>query len=124
MSPRSSGRKVAVAATSVPPALALTQAAPLFAALGDAARLRMLQRLGAEGPLSTVSLGLGAGMTRQAVTKHLGALTTAGLVEGSRGRPRVWRLKPRRLDEARASLERIARGWDDALERMRAFVED
>jgi DNA-binding transcriptional ArsR family regulator len=125
MSPRSSGGKVAAAATaSGPSVLALTQAAPLFAALGDAARLRMLQRLGAEGPLSTVSLGVGAGITRQAVTKHLRALTTAGLVEGTRGRPRVWRLKPRRLDEARASLERISRQWDDALERLRAFVED
>jgi hypothetical protein len=36
----------------------------------------------------------------------------------------VWRLEPRRLDEARASLERISRQWDDALERLRAFVED
>lgn len=39
MSPRSSGGKVAAAATaSGPSVLALTQAAPLFAALGDAAR--------------------------------------------------------------------------------------
>jgi hypothetical protein len=36
----------------------------------------------------------------------------------------VWRLKPRRLDEARRSLERISQHWDDALERLRAFVEE
>ena len=136
MSPRSSKRSAASApnggrAAAVAPAnggrtaaLTLAHAAPLFAALGDEARLRMLQRLGAEGPLSTVSLGVGAGITRQAVTKHLRALTTAGLVEGTRGRPRVWRLKPRRLEEARASLDRISRQWDDALERLRAFVEE
>lgn len=123
MSPRNSGRSTPAAAAAAP-ALTLAHAAPLFAALGDEARLRMMQRLGAEGPLSTVSLGAGAGITRQAVTKHLRALAQAGLVEGTRGRPRVWRLKPRRLDEARASLDRISRQWDDALERLRAFVED
>ena len=101
----------------------LTQAAPLFAALGDATRLRLVQRLCAEGPLSTVRLGDGSGITRQAVQKHLRALTDAGLVEGTRGRPRVWRLKPRRLDEARQSLARISQQWDDALDRLRAFVE-
>ena len=42
-------------------------AAPLFAALGDATRLRLVQRLCAEGPLSTVRLGDGSGITRQAV---------------------------------------------------------
>lgn len=102
----------------------LTQSAPLFAALGDRVRLRIVQRLCAEGPLSTVSLGVGTGITRQAVTKHLRALTQAGLVEGTRGRPRVWRLQPRRLEEARESLDRISRQWDAAIDRLRAFVED
>jgi DNA-binding transcriptional ArsR family regulator len=102
----------------------LAESAPLFAALGDRVRLRLVERLGAEGPLSTVSLGTGTGITRQAITKHLEALVDAGLVEGTRGRPRVWRLKPRRLDEARRSLDRISQQWDDALERLRAFVEE
>ncbi|MGZ3426838.1 MAG: ArsR/SmtB family transcription factor [Polyangia bacterium] len=102
----------------------LTEAAPVFAALGDHTRLRIVERLCSDGPLSTVTLGEGAGMTRQAVTKHLVAVADAGLVEGTRGRPRVWRLKPRRLDEARASLDRISRQWDDALGRLRAFVEE
>jgi len=102
----------------------VAEAAPLFAALGDRTRLRLVERLGAEGPLSTVTLGSGTGITRQALTKHLEALADAGLVEGTRGRPRVWRLKPRRLDEARKSLDRISQQWDDALERLRAFVEE
>jgi DNA-binding transcriptional ArsR family regulator len=101
----------------------LADAAPLFAALGDETRLKLVARLGADGPLSTVTLGEGVRITRQALTKHLEALADAGLVEGSRGRPRVWRLKPRRIDEARRSLERIAQQWDDALDRLRAFVE-
>lgn len=102
----------------------LAAAAPLFAALGDRTRLRLVERLCVEGPLSTVRLGAGTGITRQAITKQLQALADAGLVEGSRGRPRVWKLAPRRLDEARRSLERITRQWDEALERLRAFVED
>jgi DNA-binding transcriptional ArsR family regulator len=101
----------------------LAQAAPVFVALGDRTRLRIVERLCTDGPLSTVTLGAGSGITRQAVTKHLEALADAGLVEGTRGRPRVWRLKPRRLDEARAVLDRISQQWDDALGRLRAFVE-
>ena len=102
----------------------LNDAAPLFAALGDQTRLRLVERLCSGGPLSTVTLGAGSGITRQAVTKHLEALASAGLVEGTRGRPRVWRLKPRRLEDARTALDRISQQWDDALERLRAFVEE
>src|SRR5258706_34914 len=99
-------------------------AAPLFAALGDATRLQLVARLGADGPLSTVTLGAGTRITRQALDKPLRALADAGLVEGTRGRPRVWRLRPRRIEEARRSLDRISREWDAALERLRAFVEE
>lgn len=102
----------------------LARAAPLFAALGEPTRLRLVERLCVDGPLSTVSLGAGSGITRQAVTKQLRALADAGLIEGTRGRPRVWRLKPRRLEEARRSLDRISQQWDDALGRLRAFVEE
>jgi DNA-binding transcriptional ArsR family regulator len=105
-------------------ASALRSAAPVFAALGDATRLKLVTRLGVEGPLSTVHLGAGAGMTRQAVTKHLQALEDAGLVQGTRGRPRVWRLERRRLDDARQWLEKISQQWDDALGRLKAFVEE
>jgi DNA-binding transcriptional ArsR family regulator len=102
----------------------LADAAPVFAALGDEARLALIARLSAEGPLSTVSLGVGAGISRQALTKQLQALADAGLVEGTRGRPRVWRLKPRRFAEAQRSLQRIAQQWDDLLGRLKAFVEE
>ncbi|HZS41016.1 MAG TPA: metalloregulator ArsR/SmtB family transcription factor [Polyangia bacterium] len=102
----------------------LGAAAPLFAALGDPTRLKLVSRLCAEGPLSTVHLGAGSGMTRQALDKHLAALAHAGLVEGTRGRPRVWQLKPRRLDDARAWLDRISRQWDLALGRLKSFVEE
>ena len=105
----------------------LAGAAPVFAALGDEMRLRLVARLCAEGPLSIVRLSVGAPVTRQAVTKHLHALADAGLVRGTRRgrqRQRIWKLEPRRLQEARRCLDRISQQWDDALERLRAFVEE
>lgn len=63
-------------------------------------------------------------MTRQAVTKHLRVLHAAGLVRHARaGRAMRYELEPQRLDEARSALERIARQWDDALLRLKLFVE-
>jgi len=102
----------------------LVGAAPVFAALGDETRLRLVARLCTEGPLPIVRLSAGVAVTRQAVTKHLHALAAAGLVRGERrGRQRIWELEPRRLQEARRYLDRISEQWDDALGRLRAFVE-
>lgn len=99
-------------------------AAPVFAALGDATRLQVVARLGAEGPLSITRLAAGTDVTRQAVTKHLQVLAGAGLVSGERaGRETVWRLERRGLGDARRLLDAIAREWDGTLERLRAYVE-
>jgi DNA-binding transcriptional ArsR family regulator len=99
-------------------------AAPLFAALGDETRLRLLIRLSSGGPGSITQLSAKSAVTRQAITKHLRVLADAGLVRSSRrGRERVWDLEPKRLDDAHAYLERISKQWDDALGRLRQFVE-
>jgi DNA-binding transcriptional ArsR family regulator len=104
---------------------ALVQSATVFAALGDRTRLRLLARLGAEGPLSIARLTDGSDVTRQAVTKHLRVLADVGLARGIRqGRELLWRLQPAPLDEARRSLERIAQHWDDALQRLKESVEE
>jgi DNA-binding transcriptional ArsR family regulator len=103
----------------------LAQSATVFAALGDQTRLRLIARLGAEGPLSIARLTDGSDVTRQAVTKHLRVLADVGLARGVRqGRERLWRLDPAPLDEARRSLERIAERWDEALQRLKAAVEE
>jgi DNA-binding transcriptional ArsR family regulator len=103
----------------------LIEAAPVFAALGDATRLRLVSRLCVDGPLSIARLSEGAGVTRQAITKHLHALAHAGLVQDNRrGRERIWELEPRRLERARRCLEQIADQWDAAIGRLKAFVED
>jgi DNA-binding transcriptional ArsR family regulator len=103
----------------------LADAAPLFAALGDATRLALLDRLGASGPQSITRLTAGSAVTRQAITKHLQVLAEAGLVQDARrGRERIWSLDAGRLEEARRSLDQISRHWDQALGRLRALVED
>jgi DNA-binding transcriptional ArsR family regulator len=103
---------------------ALQEAAPVFAALGDQTRLRLVARLCREGPLSISRLSDGAGVTRQAVAKHLRVLADAGLARGSRrGREQLWQLEAAPLDEARRSLERISQRWDEALGRLKAAVE-
>lgn len=105
-------------------AAGLADAAPLFAALGDATRLGIVARLCDDGPQSISWLARGASVSRQAITKHLRALEVAGLARGSRaGRERIWEIRPDRLSEARRYLERISREWDAAIDRLRAMVE-
>jgi|SRR5262252_10566479 len=102
----------------------LGHAAPVFAALGDQTRLAIVARLSSGGPMSIVRLTLGAGVTRQAVTKHLRVLMLAGLVRRHRvGRATRWELAPSRLQAARRSLEAISAQWDDALGRLARYVE-
>jgi DNA-binding transcriptional ArsR family regulator len=106
------------------PAARARDAAPLFAALGDETRLSLLLRLSSGGPRSIAALSEKADVSRQAITKHLEVLSEAGLVKSERvGRERVWELQPKRLSDAHAVLDGISRQWDDALERLKAFVE-
>jgi DNA-binding transcriptional ArsR family regulator len=106
------------------PAIALQKSAPVFAALGDPTRLRLVAVLCAGGALSIAQLTAGTAITRQAVTKHLEVLADAGLVRDVRqGRERLWALEPSRIDAARRALDAIAAQWDQALLRLKSFVE-
>ncbi|HJP97733.1 MAG TPA: metalloregulator ArsR/SmtB family transcription factor [Rhodanobacteraceae bacterium] len=97
---------------------------PVFAALGDPTRLRLVAALCAGGALSIARLTAGTAVTRQAVTRHLEVLAEAGLVSDFRqGRERLWQLEPSRIDEARRSLDAISAQWDQALKRLKTFVE-
>jgi DNA-binding transcriptional ArsR family regulator len=103
----------------------LQQAAPVFAALGDPTRLRLVAALCAGSALSIAQLTAGTAVTRQAVTRHLETLAAAGLVRDVRqGRERLWEFEPARIDEARRSLDAIAQQWDAALQRLKSLVED
>jgi len=103
---------------------ALPNSAPLFAALGDATRLRLIAVLCAEGAMSIAQLTSGTDITRQAVTKHLHVLAEAGLVRDVKvGREHLWEFERARLEEARRSLDLIGQQWDRALMKLKAAVE-
>jgi DNA-binding transcriptional ArsR family regulator len=103
----------------------VVERAPLFDALGDPNRLRIITRLCEGGPCSTVQLTQVIPVTRQAATKHLLLLEAVGLVASDRrGRERVWRIQPEPLVQASDYLTALSRRWDDAIDRLRAFVED
>lgn len=74
--------------------------------------------------MSITSLTAGSRVTRQAVSKHLRVLEGAGVVRARRrGRESIWQLERRRLGEARRFLDLISQQWDEALGRLRNFVE-
>src|SRR5438445_9902472 len=102
MSPRRSARSKNAALKNS----SLRNSAPIFAALGDETRLRLIAVLCAGGAVSITQLTSGTKITRQAVTKHLHVLADAGLVRDIKvGREHLWEFKPTQLEEARRSLE-------------------
>lgn len=102
----------------------LADAAPVFAALGDPTRLRIVAQLSSQGPQSIVRLTETTDVSRQAITKHLYVLEEARLARSVRnGRESIWELRPERLADVRRYLDEISAQWDGALERLRALVE-
>ena len=103
---------------------AIAYAAPLFDALGDPNRLRIISRLCDGGPSSITQITEAMPVSRQAVTKHLLALESVGLVGSRRrGRERIWIVRTEPLGAAGDYLTQLSDRWDQVVERLRAFVE-
>jgi DNA-binding transcriptional ArsR family regulator len=99
--------------------------AVLFAALGDNTRLALVTKLGRGQPSSIAELTSGSQLTRQAITKHLRVLQHAGLVHSAReGRESRFELDPRPIEEMQDYLNLVSRHWDEALARLKTFVEE
>ncbi len=104
----------------LPPALA----APVFAALGDPTRLSLLSKLSDGKTRSISKLSADTQLTRQAITKHLHVLESAGLVSSNRvGRESQFAYRPEPVAHARSYLETVSAQWDDALSRLRSHLE-
>ena len=98
--------------------------AAIFAALGDETRLKLIARLSDAGPQSIASLSDGFDISRQAISKHLRVISSAGLARSEqRGREMVWQLEPNGLVQAHRYLAAIAKDWDDKLRRLKDLVE-
>lgn len=97
----------------------------LFAALGDPTRLALVTRLSSGQPHSIAQLTEGSRLTRQAITKHLRVLASAGIVRCSQsGREMLYEFQPQPIIEMHQYLHQVAHRWDQALARLKAFVEN
>jgi DNA-binding transcriptional ArsR family regulator len=103
---------------------ALTDTAPVFAALGDATRLEIVSRLVDGRAFSIAQITAGLSLTRQGVTKHLRVLERAGIVSSSRvGRESRYTYVSEPVERLRRYLETVSAQWDDALSRLKTLVE-
>lgn len=99
--------------------------APVFAALGDETRLTLVATLSRGKPYSISQLTEGSRLTRQAITKHLRVLERAGIVRCLRvGRESLFELDPEPIQEVKAYLDLVSAKWDEALSRLKSFVEE
>ena len=95
-----------------------------FAALSDATRRGVLERLG-RGDASITDLAQTFGMTLTGIKKHVLVLEQAGLVRTQKvGRVRTCRLGPRRLEEETAWLDWYRRLWDERFDELEKVVAE
>ncbi len=96
----------------------------IFAAFGDDTRLALVTKLAGGEPRSISQLTADSRLTRQAITKHLRVLETAGVVRSVReGRESLFKLDPRPIEGLKEYLESVSEQWDQALGRLKTFVE-
>jgi DNA-binding transcriptional ArsR family regulator len=95
-----------------------------FAALSDATRRGVLERLG-RGDASITDLAMTFHMTLTGMRKHVGVLEGAQLVTTEKvGRVRTCRLGPRRLEAETAWIEAQRRLWGDRFEALEQVVAE
>ena len=99
--------------------------APVFAALGDETRLSLVAKLCGGQPRSISQLTEGSNLTRQAITKHLRVLERAEIVHSVRtGRENRFEFDRQPIEGIKEYLDFVSEQWDQALARLRSFVED
>jgi DNA-binding transcriptional ArsR family regulator len=103
----------------------LQKQAIVFAALGDETRLSLLARLGSGQRFSISQLASGSHLTRQAITKHLRVLESVKVVRCRRsGRERLFEFNVGPIEDLKQFLNLVSAQWDQALARLKLFVED
>ena len=96
----------------------------VFGALADPTRRAILARL-ALGETSVGKLAEPFEMSLPAVSKHLGVLETAGLVQREKqGRVRRCQLDGRPLEAAATWIERYRQFWEAQLDSLARYLEE
>ncbi len=98
-------------------------AGAVFDALSDPMRRRLLGQIAAV-PATATELASELPISRQAVSKHLNALCTAGLLGRERiGRDVRYRITPEPLSEAVTWMAQVGGQWDERLGRLARLVD-
>ncbi len=95
-----------------------------FAALSDATRRGILERLG-QGDASITELAGSFQMTLTGMKKHIGVLERTGLVTTEKvGRVRTCKLGPRRLEEEAAWIENYRQLWQARFDELDKLLDE
>ncbi|MEM8811979.1 MAG: metalloregulator ArsR/SmtB family transcription factor [Pseudomonadota bacterium] len=96
-----------------------------FAALSDPIRLSIVERLGESGELSVSQIAEPYPVSLPAISRHLGVLEQAGLVERRVDRKwRKFRLRPDAVNSARDWFERNRIFWEASIDRLAELLNE
>ena len=97
----------------------------IFLALGDPTRRELLQSLAQEGGQTATELAANRPISRQGISKHLGILAEAGLVNVTKeGRDRRYHFVPGPLNITVDWVSAITRQWDQRLNALGRFLDE
>lgn len=103
----------------------MTELTQTFSALSDPTRLAVIDLL-RQAPRCSSDLAETLETSRPAMSRHLGVLRKAGLVEEQiqeeDARVRLYHLRRERFEEVRSWVEEVEAFWADQLESFRAHV--
>ena len=92
----------------------------MFGALSDPTRRELLAAIAHQPEATATELAAELPISRQAVLKHLSALTSAGLLDRQRaGREVRYRVTPEPLSDAVSWIAEVGSQWDDRLGALR-----
>lgn len=98
---------------------------PVFSALADPMRRRLLKSLAEHSPRTATQLARDYPISRQGILKHLLILEDAGLVAATQqGREKRYTFNPKPLIELEQFVQDITRLWDDRLLRLKDYLEN
>ena len=98
---------------------------PIFAALADPTRRKLLANLAESSPKTATQLAEEYPITRQGILKHLRILEAAGLVAVyQQGREKRYSFTPEPLSELEQWLQDLSGKWDERLLRLKTFLEN
>jgi len=96
----------------------------LFRTLADPTRRAIFERLCREGETTVGALTLGAGVSQPVVSKHLGVLKEAGLVEGRPdGRQTHYSARPGALAPLTDWTQEMRTFWDRRLDSLEDLLK-